>query len=72
MGLRKAWYIESAVETQDFASLRAIVVFKNNNEDKAFTVVPLDRVRLDLSFKNEESPVIDGVRTINLKLKNTK
>jgi hypothetical protein len=69
LGLRKAWYID-AVRCE--GRTLALVVFKNNDNDKFFTEVPVSTVCLDTSFRNEAMPVVDSVRSINAKLRSAK
>lgn len=79
MGKRKAWYVGAVVcgslfniETrQNMPVTYAIVVFKNNS-DKRFYQVEIEDVFLDTSFKAESDPVVDSLRTINLKLRKRK
>lgn len=66
MGKRKAWYLDTVCFRNEAL---CVVVFKNNNEDKNFSLIPIEKVSLDISFKHEASPVIESLRTINLELK---
>jgi hypothetical protein len=67
-GNRRAWYINSIVVNNE---ILAIVVFKNNDKERIFTPVSLNSVSLDLNMKNPTTPIVDSLRSINTKLKNT-
>lgn len=67
MGMRKAWFI-CPTETA-YGEPAAVIVYKNNNKEKPFEVVAMDRVHLDIEFRAEAEPVrentvIDNVRTL--------
>lgn len=62
MGMRKAWFI--CPTENPYGEPAGVIVYKNNNKDRPFEIVAMDRIHLDIEFRCDVDPVVPDIKTI--------